>query len=79
MIQVIANETNDQHDKGEVITKLNRNGEAVLEKTLRGVANDIRPSTVLEGYDRTAYEDTINLYVSLFGRRLEKHHSFNKR
>ena len=73
MIQVTANETNDLHDKGEVVTKLNKRGEKVLRNALVARANKLRRTYNNSEKRPQMYEDTINLYVSLFGRRPSGH------
>jgi len=77
MIQVTANETNDFHDKGEVVTKLNRRGRNRLNETILHSLHHLKygkDELTMIGYeDNPTYQETVDLYVSLFGRRPSGH------
>jgi hypothetical protein len=69
MIQVTANKTNDLHDKGEIVTKLNERGEEVLRQQLTHRLYTLKNSPVFKSLEHTSYADTLGVYVALFGDR----------
>jgi len=67
MIQVVADQNWSLYPKGEIVTKLNKRGEARLKNTIQHSLLIQRRTNGFESNPK--YLETIDLFVSLFGRR----------
>ena len=87
MIQVVADKNWSLYKKGEVVTKFNSAGEHRLECAIlhslsvlkfTGTRTEDGKSIVRDGYEKNpAYAETVELYLSLFGRLPDGHDFIN--